>query len=91
MAWTIEYTNTARRNLKRLDKQTAQRIIDYMFTRIATADNPRQQGKPLTGSRSGSWRYRVGDYRIVCKILDNRICVLVLDIGHRSDVYRRKK
>ncbi len=90
MAWTIEYLETARRELKRLDKQTAKRIVDYMDTRIATADDPRRYGAALTGALSGSWRYRVGDYRVVCKIRDNVVCVLVLEIGHRREVYRKR-
>lgn len=88
MAWRIEYADTARRSLKRLDRQTAKRIADHMATRIARLDNPRRQGKALTGSFAGAWRYRVGDYRVICKIRDEILCVLVIEVGHRSDVYR---
>ena len=90
MAWTIKYIDAAQRNLDRLDRQAAKRIIDYMDTRIAMADDPRDYGVALTGNLSGLWRYRVGDYRVICKIHDDTICVLVLDVGHRRDVYRRQ-
>lgn len=90
MAWTIEYSVAARHSMKRLDRQVAQRIADYMRTRVITADDPRDYGVALTGNLSGLWRYRVGDYRVICKIHDDTICVLVLDVGHRRDVYRRQ-
>ena len=87
MAWTIEYSVAARHSMKRLDRQVAQRIADYMRTRVI-ADDPRQYGRALTGGLSGLWRYRVGDYRVICKIHDDTVCVLVLDVGHRGEVYR---
>ena len=76
MAWTIDYTETARKTLRKLDKQTARRILDYMDERIAPADDPRASGKALTGPVLGAyWRYRVGDYRIICDIQD-KVCLL---------------
>jgi mRNA interferase RelE/StbE len=87
--WKIEYLDAAQRNLDRLDRQAAKRIVDYMDNRIATAGDPRLYGKALTGNLSGLWRYRVGDYRVVCRIHDDTICVLVLDVGHRGDIYRK--
>lgn len=74
--------------MRRLDAQTRQRIRDYLEGRVADLDNPRDLGAPLTGPLSGRWRYRVGDYRIICEIDDGRLRVLVLTIGHRRDVYR---
>lgn len=88
MAWTINYTDSALRQLKKLDKQTARRIVDYMDERIATADDPRVSGKALTGPMGGFWRYRVGDYRIICDVRDGELVVLVLEVGNRKDVYR---
>ena len=89
MVWTISYTDTARKQLRKLDKQTARRILDFMDERIAGAQNPRDTGKALTGPLLGSfWRYRVGDYRIICEIQDGKLCVLVIEIGHRREVYR---
>jgi mRNA interferase RelE/StbE len=89
LAWTISYTDTARKQLRKLDKQTARRIIDFLDERIAGAENPRETGKPLTGPMLGTfWRYRVGDYRIICDIQDGQLRVLVVQIGHRKEVYR---
>ena len=89
MAWTIDYTETARKTLRKLDKQTARRILDYMDERVAPMDDPRALGKALTGPAFGTyWRYRVGDYRIICDIQDEVVRVLVLEIGNRREVYR---
>lgn len=88
MVWTIEYTETAKQQLRTLDKQTARRILDYLDRRIAGRDNPRSTGKVLTGPFGGLWRYRVGDYRIICEIQDGALRVLVVQLGHRREVYR---
>ena len=89
MAWTISYTATAKKQLRKLDKLAARRILDFMDERVAGAKNPRDTGKALTGPLLGTfWRYRVGDYRIICEIQDGKLCVLVIEIGHRRDVYR---
>ncbi|WAC49374.1 type II toxin-antitoxin system RelE/ParE family toxin [Asticcacaulis sp. SL142] len=89
MAWTINYTDTARKQLKKLDRQIAIRILDYMDARVATADDPRQSGKALTGPLGSFWRYRVGDYRVICDIQDGELCVLVVEVGNRKEVYRK--
>jgi mRNA interferase RelE/StbE len=88
LAWTIDYTDDAARKVRKLGRPEAKRILDYMDYRIAPSDDPRQFGKALVGDLSGYWRYRVGDYRIVCQLIEQRLVVLVVDIGHRSDVYR---
>ena len=89
MAWTIDYTETARKQLRKLDQQTARRIVDFMDARIATQEDPRSTGKALTGPMLGAyWRYRVGDCRIICDIQDGALCVLVIEIGNRREVYR---
>ena len=89
MAWTIEFDEQAVRQLARLDRQDATRIRNYLRDRVAPLDNPRQLGKALTGSRLGElWRYRVGDFRVICDLQDGRLLVLVLGVGHRSQVYR---
>jgi mRNA interferase RelE/StbE len=89
LVWTINYTESARRQLRKLDKQTARRILDFMDERIATHEDPRNTGKALTGPMLGAyWRYRVGDYRIICDIQDGALCVLVIEIGNRREVYR---
>ena len=88
MAWKIDYTASAMQQLRKLDKSTAQRILDHMDERIAPND-PRSTGKALTGPLGEFWRYRVGDYRIVCDIQDNALLVLVVRIGKRSEIYRQ--
>ena len=88
MTWTIEYADSAIKQLRKLGKPAAKRILDYMDQRIATADDARDHGKALTGPLGVLWRYRVGDYRVLCEIQDNRLLVLVVQVGHRRDVYR---
>ena len=89
MAWTIDYTETAKKQLRKLDKQTARRIVDFMDDRIADQEDPRSTGKALTGPMLGTfWRYRVGDYRIICDIQDGALCILVIELGDRKEVYR---
>jgi len=88
LAWRIDYTQTARDRLRKLDKQAARRILAYMDQRIAPLESPRSFGKALTGPLGGLWRYRVGDYRVICDIQDQVLCVLVIEIGNRREVYR---
>jgi len=89
LAWTIDYTETARKQLLKFDKQSARRIVDFMNERIATKEDPRSTGKALTGPMLGTyWRYRVGDFRIICDIQDGALRVLVIEIGNRREVYR---
>ncbi len=88
MIWKINYTDTAIRQLRNFDRQTARRIVDYMDERIAGLENPRCTGKALTGPFGGLWRYRVGDCRVICDIQDDTLCILVVQTGHRRDVYR---
>ena len=88
MAWTIEITRTAEKQITKLHRQAQQAIIRFLRERLAGADNPRHWGRPLQGEKRGLWRYRVGDYRLICDIQDERITVMVLQVGHRKDVYR---
>lgn len=88
MAWTIEITRTAEKQIKKLDRVAQDLIVRFLRERLKPAENPRQWGKPLHGEKRGLWRYRVGDYRLICDIQDERITVLVLEVGHRKDVYR---
>lgn len=86
MAFSVEYTATALRQLRKLDRQVARRILDYL-DETATLDDPRSRGKGLAGDRAGIWRYRVGDYRVLCELLDEELVILALEVGHRSSVY----
>lgn len=89
MAWTIELDEQAVKQLKKLGATEARRVRDYLRERIAALDDPRSVGKPLQGSRfENLWRYRLGDYRIVCQLHDDRLVVLVVGIGHRREIYR---
>ena len=87
MAWTIEYDEAALRDLKKLDRQVQREILDFMDKRIGQAEDPRSFGKPLRHSKFGLWRYRLGDYRIICQLRQAKLIVLVVAIGHRSKVY----
>jgi mRNA interferase RelE/StbE len=87
MNWTIEFKNKARKSLLHFDKNT-QNKIEYFLNQLILQDNPRSQGKALKGKYAGLWRYRVGDYRLICHIEDNKLIILVLDIGHRQGIYQ---
>lgn len=89
MAWTIEYAETAKKQLRKLDKAAARRIADFMDKRIGAGDAPLQLGKALQGPLGNFWCYRVDDFRMICDIQDRVLTVLVLQIGNRREVYRR--
>lgn len=88
MAWRIEFTRSADKAMRKLDKGIAKRVFDEL-DEIATLEDPRNRGKALTGNLAGVWRYRVGDYRVLCDIQDGRLVVLVVDVAYRREVYRR--
>lgn len=88
MAWTLLISETAKRQLKKLDRSTAQTLLRYLSRLLQEAEDPRGRGKPLTANLAGLRRYRVGDYRMICRIEDDRLVLLVLQIGHRREVYR---
>ena len=87
MAWEIELAETAVKQLTGLDKAIQRRITKYLSERLAVADDPRVLGRALRGELSEYWRYRVGDYRLVCEVQDDVLKVLVVRIAHRSKVY----
>jgi mRNA interferase RelE/StbE len=92
MAWTVEISPEARKDLSRLGFAEAKRILTFLHERLSHREDPRSIGKALTGTvLSGLWRYRVGDYRLLCRIEDEKICIVVVDIGHRREVYRPDK
>jgi len=89
VAWSIEYDRLVRKQVEKLDPQIQQRIHSFLYQRLAKLDNPRQLGEAMHGSEFGKfWRYKVGDYRIICDIQDQRVVVLVVEVGHRREVYR---
>jgi len=90
MAWKVELSSLAEKNLNQFDPPVARRILSFLFERIAKSDDPRAIGESLKGARLGAlWKYRVGDYRIVCDLQDEVLCVLVVKIGNRREVYRQ--
>lgn len=90
MIWKIELAAEAERELDKLDRQVARRLLKFLHERIAPLDDPRGIGEALKGSRFGElWKYRVGDYRIVASIEDDVLLILVVRFGHRREVYRR--
>ena len=89
LTWRIEFQRAAIKQLGRLTKSDANRIVSFLADRISGDDNPRRTGAALQGSELGNfWRYRVGDYRIICDIQDHKLVVLVVEIGHRREIYR---
>ena len=89
MAWNVELSESADRQLGKLDAQLRKRILKFLQKRVALLKDPRSIGAALHGSRLGEfWKYRVGDYRLVCKIEDDRLVILVLRLGHRREIYR---
>ena len=87
MAWTIRFDIRAAKDFARLDRSIQRRILRYLESRVAVADDPESLGKSLSGELSGLWRYRVEDHRIVCRIVRDEILIVVLTVGHRKDVY----
>ena len=83
---TVVYLEKARKQLSKLDNSAKRRILDYLDD-VARLKNPRERGKMLIGNMLGLWRYRVGDYRILCKIRDEELVVTVVGVGHRREVY----
>lgn len=85
MTWKIEWRNTALKHLRSLDKQVEKRILSYVNEKIVP--NPRRYGKPLKGQKSGLWSYRMGDYRIIGHLKDDKFIVLLVAVGHRKEIY----
>ena len=89
MAWQIEFDPDALKDLRKIDKPVQVRLVGFLRSRVGALDDPRSIGEALSGQRLGSyWKYRVGDWRIICDIQDQRIVVRVLRMGNRREVYR---
>lgn len=84
----VEFTETALKQLKKLDKATSALILGWIRKNLEGCSDPRLHGKGLTANRSGQWRYRIGDYRVIAEIDDGKITILVLNIGHRREIYQ---
>ena len=91
MAWKIEFDPAAERELEKLDRPVAHRILKFLTERLAPSDNPRSLGAPLSGSKLGDfWKYRIGKYRVIASIEDATVTILILKVDKRSDVYKQK-
>jgi mRNA interferase RelE/StbE len=89
MAWKIEFSAEAEKELSQLDKPIIKRILKFLLERVAPLDNPRLLGEALRGNELGKyWKYRIGNYRLICAIQDDKVRILVMRIGHRKSVYR---
>ncbi len=89
MNWKIELTKEVTKTIRKLDKPIAKRILKFLHERVSNLDDPRNIGEALTGSILGEfWKYRVGDYRIICRIEDKEVYILVVQVGHRKSVYK---
>jgi mRNA interferase RelE/StbE len=89
MSWRLHYSDKARKQLQKLDSTKRAIILSWMDKNIDGCENPRNHGKGLVSNHSGEWRYRIGDFRVLCEIKDNRLIVLAFNIEHRSKVYKR--
>lgn len=90
MQYRVELTDRVIKQLKKLDKHTSALIIGWIEKNLDGCENPRVHGKGLTANRTGQWRYRIGNYRLICKIKDEEVLILVLEVGHRREIYNKK-
>ena len=88
MIYHVEFTKSVLKELKKLDRVTASLIIGWIRKNLEGCENPRIHGKGLTADKAGLWRYRVGDYRIIAQIQDEKVTIIVVNIGHRRDIYK---
>ena len=88
MKYSVETTARFDNEFKKLDRYTQRMIKNWIDKNLVDTENPRQRGKGLTANRSGQWRYRIGDYRLICQINDNKLVILALSVGHRREIYK---
>ena len=86
MTFKVEYTGTARKQLKKMDRKITAFILTFIEEKLVGCENPRLYGKALHGSLGDKWRYRIGDYRILAKIEDDKVIILVLEVGHQREI-----
>lgn len=87
-AYTVEFERGAQNSLKKMDSQQARIIMSWIKKNLVETNDPRRHGKGLVSNRSGEWRYRIGDYRLIADIQDEKVVILILEIGHRRDIYK---
>ena len=86
--YRVEVSERFKKEFRKLDKYTQKMLRAWINKNLVNCMNPRQHGKGLTANRSGQWRYRIGDYRLICEINDNKLVILALTVGHRREIYR---
>lgn len=89
MKYKVEYLPQVIKTLEKMDKYTRRIIIEWIERNLVECENPRIHGKALSANRSGQWRYRIGDYRVIAKIEDDKLIILVINIGHRREIYEK--
>lgn len=89
MRYQVEFSKLALKQLKKMDKHTSSIIISFIKKKLVNTDNPRQHGKALQGNHNDKWRYRVGNYRLLAKIQDEKVLITLVEVGHRKDVYKK--
>jgi mRNA interferase RelE/StbE len=89
MSYRVETTARFDKEFKKLDRYTQKMVKAWVEKNLVGCNDPRAHGKGLSANRSGQWRYRIGDYRLICKIEDEKLIILALTVGHRSDIYKR--
>jgi len=88
MKFKVEYTGDTVKYLQKMDQYTRKFILAWIEKNLVGCSNPRQHGKPLVANRFGQWRYRIGDYRLLAEIDDEKIVILIIAVGHRKDIYK---
>lgn len=89
MSYTVEYSSNARKFIKKLDKYTKALLKSWINKNLEGCIDPFTHGKPLTADKKGLWRYRVGDYRLICDVQQDKVIIIIVEIGHRRDIYKR--
>lgn len=89
MSYRLEFDKKAVKQLKGLDKSISEFIVRWLYKHIDGTDNPRGQGKALTGNKKGLWRYRIGSYRVISEIKDDELIILAVEVGHRKEIYKK--
>ncbi len=87
MSYTVQWSERAKKQLLKLDRSIAELILRWVHKNLDGCTDPRRHGKALSANRAGQWRYRIGDYRLIAEILDEKVVILILEVGHRSEVY----
>lgn len=88
MAYKLEFSKRFDKQFSKLDKSTQRYLFNWLIKHVDNVENPRYSGKSLTGNQTGLWRYRIGNYRVIADINDNRCIILALEVGHRKDIYK---